>query len=220
MTRTARAAPSLADNTPDYVTRSYDEELLEKYQPMLDLSEVDQTPTLKSYVARSAEHDTTALVYFATYVFQDGYTIADSHVGDHEPVVLEVDEDAEEIVTAYWDGWHWFVAESRAVTSSTDAEGMHPTLEVDAKHHYYRQTTVEGTELGTEEWSDAEIQGMLDNDWPIDIRTLTVPWSLSYKTDWWGDDVGNYSFEAMSKRIWLALGLRGSDNASEELKVT
>jgi len=36
MARTARAAPSLTDNTPDYVDRSYDEELLEKYQPMLE----------------------------------------------------------------------------------------------------------------------------------------------------------------------------------------
>jgi len=225
LARTARAAPSLTDNTPDYVTRSYDEDLLEKYQPMLDLSATDETPTITGYVARSADHDTTTLNYWAMYTHQDGISTSDSHFGDSEPVVLEVDEEAEEIVSLYYDGYHWFVARSSSPPVHTTEGGMHPTLWVQGDYHFYTQTTKEqmGTNsdlLGVTEWTDAEIQGKLDNGWPIDIRTLTVPWSLSAKADWWGDEIGGGAVGRLLQRTYLMLGWQGADDADEDALAT
>jgi len=219
MARSARAAPSLADNTPDYVERSYDEQLLEKYQPMLDLSATDETPTITGYVSRSAEHDTTTLNYWAMYSHQDGLSVADSHLGDSEPIVLEVDEEAEEIISIYYDGYHWFVARSSSPPAHTTEEGMHPTLWVQGDYHFYAQTAETGDLLGVTEWTDAEIQGKLDNGWPIDIRTLTVPWSLSAKADWWGDEIGGGAVGRLLQRAYLAAGLQGADDADTDALV-
>jgi len=97
---------------------------------------------------------------------------------------------------------------------------MHPTLWVQGDYHFYAQTTEEGELLGVTEWTDAEIQGKLDNGWPIDIRTLTVPWSLSAKPDWWGDEIGGGAVGRLLQRAYLAAGLQGADDAdTDELAV-
>ena len=214
------AASSLADETPPYVERSYDQDLLERFQPQLVLRDTDETPTLKGYVARSSEHDTTMLSYWAVYTHQDGLTNSDSHLGDHELVVMEVDESSDEITNLYWDGYHWFVARSSTVPTETDSEGMHPKLHVNGRYHFYTTTSTAGAELGVEEFSDSGMQGLIDNGWPIDVRTLAIPWSLSSTSDWWANDVGSVSFEAAIRRVYLTLGWYGGDQASTDLVVS
>lgn len=78
----ASAASVVADDTPDHVTHSYDEQLLERFKPYLVTRDLgSNTPNaLYAYVSRSPEYEHTILSYWASYDFQKGVVLGyDSH---------------------------------------------------------------------------------------------------------------------------------------------
>lgn len=229
----AQSKSTLAEETPEHVTREYDEALLEKYQPYLVVRDLgSNTPTaLFAYVARSPEYDHTVLVYWAEYPFQDGVSpfggsLSDSHFGDHEPVYVVVDEELDELVEVVYSGYHWMAAGTRAPTATTDATGVHPTLHVVDPWHHYFQTPEEGVAVELRHLSDDVLQAWLDNGWDehIHIPSLTTPWVMTGRngrSDWWQDDVGTFSFEATLRSFYLRIGWYGADGIdTDELRFT
>lgn len=216
LSRPGAAATTIEEETPEYVTRSYDEALLDTYRPTLVTRDLDVQPELTGYVARSSEHDTTMLVYWAEYPFQEGVAGGyDSHFGDHEPVYVEVDESVGELVGVSYSAYHWL----RAWTPSPPLSGeSHPQLYVVNPYHHYTQTSEAGDLLDVTHLDDDRLQSWWDNGWDeaIHLRTLTVPWIMTGTTgrsDWWQDTVGAFSFEATLRRTYLSLGFYGAEES-------
>lgn len=221
----------LQEETPEHVRRSYDEDLLKRYRPLLVTRDLgSNTPTaLFAYVSRSPEYEHTILSYWAEYPFQEGVSpfggdLSDSHFGDHEPVILSVDEQTNELVEVVYSGYHWMAAGTQAPPVVENETGIHPKLGVVNPWHHYYQTPEPGVEVPLKHLSDDRLQGWLDNGWDehIHIPALTTPWVMTGRngrSDWWKDDVGTFSFEATLRRFYLRLGWYGADGVdADELR--
>lgn len=222
-TAAAQTDDALADATPDHVQRSYDEELLKQYRPLLVTRDLgSNTPTaLFAYVSRSPEYDHTILSYWAEYPYQEGIVGYDSHFGDHEPVILSVNEQKDELVEVVYSGYHWMAAWTESPPVVEDETGTHPTMYVYEPHHHYTLTAESGVEVELQHLSDDRLQAWLDNGWDehIHIPALTTPWVMTGRngrSDWWKDDVGSFSFEAALRRIWFRLGWYGADDVEKD----
>lgn len=208
------AESALDDATPEYVTRSYDSTLLSDWQPRLKTNHLDIKPhTAYAYVARSTEQETAALSYWHTYRGQNGWVGADSHFGDHEPVVLFVDESTDELVEARYSAYHWFAGVWD--DAPTDDEGR-PTFRAHKPYHHHIITDDDGGSVDLGELSDGRLEDWLANGWEVHVPALARPWVMLNRSDWWADDVGPVSVERTLRRAYLAAGIGGADDADTE----
>lgn len=210
------AGPAAADHTtrqPAHVTLTYDEARLNRYRPRLVVSDLAVLPNgLYGWVAQSPEYDTDVMVYWAEYPNQEGVTDYDSHVGDHEPVYVVVDEagDVQEVV---YSEWHWLAARDR--TPALD--GDHPLLHVVERHHQYEPTTRQGSLFDIRDLT-AYFQPWLDNglEGSLEPGTVVDPWRMvgtGARPHWWRDSFQfgpfNVSLKAEQVRLARRLGWNG-----------
>lgn len=192
---TTSLASARYDNQPEFVDLTFDRDRLERYQPLLDLSDVDIRPTITyAWVAESSEQDTDMLVYWVFYPEQEGVTEADSHYPDREPIYLEVAQDGS-IEAVHYDEIHW----SARTVYEPRADDTHVSLRVVAPWHPYKlqPDTSEGVlEPGIESLHD-RYSGWLSNGWPVATRTVVNPWTLPTRGHWWDGGLDGIALEAV-----------------------
>jgi len=137
------------DAQPEHVTIQFERDTLERFQPLLVYDHLKYRPNaMYGWVARSTQRDSAIAVYWADYDKQEGLTIEDSHLGDHEPVYVEFDETTGEILTVIYSAYHWLAGKSSGLLVPMYEE-THPQFHVVRPWHQLRQTEQEGafTEL-------------------------------------------------------------------------
>lgn len=201
----------LAEETPSTVTRSFDEALLTRWRPSLVIRDVapGNLNALYSYVARDSERDLTALSYWAEYDYQSGFVGADSHFGDHEPVVVFVDESTDTLDSVHYDGYHWYRASAEPPTVPTTADGR-PKLRVQRRYHFYTQTTELGAKVDIKTLSDSKIEAWLSNDWPVYVPAMAEPWVIRDRPSWWRDGPSTYRDRVIGQ-LALSTGVLGAE---------
>lgn len=180
---------------PEAVTIYYDQDYLEAYRPLLDLSyEADQLLIgLFGWVATHDQLDTNVCVYWTSYTKQNALRVGewllggiDGHVGDHEPVQVEVDADTGDVERVRASVYHWIKGETTA--ASAPMEGTNPRLEVIDPWHQYTAAKPDATvqELPVEnlgdKWDAWLANGMEESVLPGASRD---PWQMRQESDFW-----------------------------------
>ena len=204
------AAASHPDSQSDHVTRSYDEDLLQRYQPLLVTEHLDILPSgIYGQWTTSPEHETAVGVYFCEYPAQEALTSEDSHFGDHEPIYVFVDEETGDIDHVAYTGYHWLKA---MTTTAPVFDDDRPKFRVVKPYHHYIVTTSEGV--------DVELKNLVDNydDWLSEGLESAIypgavynPWSIQTRESWW--QRGTFGISVV-ETWWSAMhsfGLRGAD---------
>ncbi|PCR88686.1 hypothetical protein [Natrinema ejinorense] len=210
-----------ADAKPAGATIEFDEAWLESYQPLLRTDLLEVTPTsLYGFRARSEGEATDVAVFFAHYPTQRGVTNRDSHYLDREPFYVFVDSETGEIDSVAYSAYHWLAnVEQRPPTYSSET-GEHPTALVVTNWHHYvldssywvfddsRRDFLEIRDLQSVHSPHLEdgSTAWLDNGWADTLRVGAVldPWIMQDAPDWWQDDIGRFSVEALARRAYLA----------------
>jgi hypothetical protein len=210
--RLVRAA-SMDERTPEYVTLSYEPDLLERYRPRLVLRNVDRAKFLglTGLVARSAEHDTTMLVYWTEWSHQEGITDQDSHLGDHEPFYIELDESTDSIQQVIYSAYHWLAA--RNVSPLTDGN-QHPLAYVVSPWHQYSLTSEVGDLMDVDDLT-AEFPSWLANglDESLHPGAVGEPWIMRSRDSWWRRGTFGVSSSEYLWRFGYRFGLAGADQS-------
>jgi hypothetical protein len=204
---------------PDGVTVEYDEDVITEYQPQLILDGVEPDPLAFHALHATKRDSSMAAVYgFVQYPYQRGVTSEDSHLGDHEPLIVFYDESNGEVVRVDYAAYHWFRgwAEGSAFRYADDAKHQ-PILRVDPTyHHYYQyQGSYPGETLEVRDLT-ASIGGWLSNGMEEDLATSQPydPWAMLGRESWWKHTPGNW-FNAFFKALWFNLGFAGARDTSD-----
>lgn len=197
----------------------YDEFRLRKYQPKLVMDQDTRRrfKGLFGYVAESENEDTFVCCYWMQKTHQDGLPIInkDSHLGDHEPIYVFVDEDSEDVETIVYTGYHWYASEitpeNTLMTSDRAADETHANFEViDPWHHFSRVPTdgTHGAFFELKSWPEHR-DSWMDNGFydPAQPEAIEDPWTMMERDGWWRDG----SFDKRMASVWRVLGLRGGD---------
>lgn len=195
--------------TPSHVTHSFEADLLERYRPLLITRDLgSNTPSaLYAFVSRSTEFEHTVLSYWAEYPFQRGVALGwDSHLGDHEPVIVRVDEEAGEIVDVSFSAYHWLRGWTPEPSTNDNSTGTHPTLHIVDPWHHYFTTVEEGVTVQLEHLSHDVLDSWWVNGWSdaVYLRGVAVPWEMmgsDGRSDWWADSMSAFSYEATLRRF-------------------
>ena len=199
---------------PDHVTLSYDQDLLEQYQPYVVIpTGAEIRPTeWKAWTATSPEYDYDVHVYFLYWQSQVTGRSADSHRRDREPIYVFADRETGEVRETAYTAYHWFRYRERHpptyIPDSGDEE--HPTFEVVNPWHHYLQTgdageafpveplgTADGDPFATDKQTTYE--QWLDTGWEADLHPGAVqnPALMLYRDTWWRDGQ-----ESTLRTIW------------------
>ena len=237
MSASALAATSLASSTagadedeelsaepywearPDHVSLAFEPGVLKTYKPMVVIDHLQYTPNaFYGWVARSTHRDTAIAVYWADYDRQEGLSpfggaLSDSHLGDHEPVIVQFHEDTGQVLGVTYSAYHWLAG--RAPTYGIPLyEETHPQFYVVKPWHQYAITAEEGVldvpvksllastpdyETRYDEWLIAD---ELAN--ALFVGANTNPWSLGTRESWWKDTwtafgLGYSKYESIAK---------------------
>jgi hypothetical protein len=220
-TLSGSAAAAHDDALPPYVELTYDQTQMEKFRPLLDVPSTAEfsSPELYGWIAKSAEDDLDAYVYFAFYQGQRGWSYADSHLGDREPFVVYVQPDFEEVRAVSYSGWHWMRASSRSMHlyEPDGTDESHPTARVYPTHHHYALTESDSgalfpvSSLGTSQdapfepdaGSDVQFERWLADGWEEALHPGAAqnPWIMAPggRDSWWREDS-----ERVARAIWSA----------------
>ena len=188
---TGTASASAYSSQPDEVTLKYDEARLKQYRPLLITEALDpdlQTPVLNSWVATHETRDTFVCCYWSWYPEQRGYSSADSHRPDREPVYVFVDELTGEVTKVVYDGWHYIAATD---LDPRIHDAFHVQLYVIYPWHPYRRPKSErnksaGQYLKLRNMHDA-YEVWLGEGWDVNPPTVVDPWSINSRGHWWSD---------------------------------
>uniref|UniRef100_UPI00356A44E5 hypothetical protein n=1 Tax=Halolamina sp. TaxID=1940283 RepID=UPI00356A44E5 len=190
---TVRAAHD--DAQPEHVTIDFPEEEIQRYAPELVLSDDARSKLIDVYGwrARSTEFEDEVFVYWASYTHQTGWIgNLDSHLGDHEPLQVVVDEGTGDVSRVRASVYHWLKGEvlpsELVLTDET-----HPRLRVIDPWHQY--SAVEEGRGGTipavvdlrGEWGAWLANGLEESVVPGASRN---PWIMSTRGDWWRREYG------------------------------
>jgi hypothetical protein len=203
-TTATRAAADHFDHQPESVTIAYDETVLRRYQPLLDLSavEANENDTLPDvmygWVAASPDYDTNVAVYWTKYPFQKGVfpMSADSHYGDHEPVLVEYYPSTGDVRRVWYDAYHWMKGTAYPM-EVTLADDTHPTLGVISPWH---NMTVTPKQPDAAEFIDLYDLGSVFEEWlaggmeeHLKPGANVNPWLLASRAHWWRDTAAGVS---------------------------
>jgi hypothetical protein len=220
---TTLAPTAAAERSPaPHVTLSFDQQRLEQYRPLLDIPSGAEfaSPEWYGWVAESPEYDTTCLVYFAFYQGQRGWTRADSHRGDREPVYCFVDQYGT-VTEVVYSAWHWMQAASSSPhLYEPDGGGTHVTARTFEPHHQYKLTDENAgrllsvNELGTSDGapftadlnSDVQFERWLAQGWSEALHpgAATEPWIMRNRDSWWRDGTERYARAVWNVQLQLA----------------
>jgi hypothetical protein len=204
------------------ITISYDEARLQRYRPLFVAPlEVSQNYTgLYGYVCESPEYDGLSYCYYwSQYAVQEGLwgVSADSHLGDHEPVICVVDDESQSLKRVIWSNYHHYAArapgsELHIVADEDPGEPTHPVLQVDARwHNYYYSESDQWTrgDWPLRSWPAARADwianGFYENTSAAAIEDPQV--MDQGRGTWWADDAPDRRFV----RIWEFVGIGGAD---------
>ncbi|WP_135306372.1 twin-arginine translocation signal domain-containing protein [Haloarcula amylovorans] len=184
-TATAQTDESFSEQ-PDHVTiNGLDEErtAIERYRPLLDLSNVEVRPTdLHAWEVVSEEFDYDWYCYWAFYTAQQGVRSEDSHLPDREPVYVAVEDGSVDHIIV--SDWHYA---AEVIEDPELYETTHPRLRVIEPWH---GTTP--TDSGGEFVSLANMKSTypdwLANGWNVDRRSVVDPPTAEERGNWWRED--------------------------------
>jgi hypothetical protein len=203
---TAAALPR-GEYQPEHVSITFDETILERYQPRLVFEEdaKDKLIGLYGLLATSPEYDTNAAVYWASYTHQEGVSDLDSHRGDHEPIYVFY-TDTGEIREVAYSAYHWIKAERYSI------ETERPRFDVVDPWHHYIATTEKGELVGVSDLT-AEFEAWLSNglDESLEPGSVVNPWSMRSRRDWWRRGTFGLSFarQYANLRYWFGFDAAG-----------
>lgn len=204
---------------PEDAEISFDEYRLRKFQPRFIMTQDARRRSqgLFGYVMESAEHDTFVCCYWHQMTHQEALPMAsaNSHLGDHEPVYVFVDEDSEEVETVVYTGYHWFAAEiSGEDANLSQARAGYPThvnlRVVDPWNHYTHEPDERGAFVDIESWGSHreawKRNGFYD---PAEVESIENPWTMLDRDGWWADR----SINKQMAGVWRRIGIRGGGDA-------
>lgn len=220
----ALSAPAAAEHDsskPAYVTLSYNESMIERYQPLLILDGVEVEPwDYHALVARSAESDLDVIVGFHKYPYQEGVSPfgEDSHLGDREPAYVYVDSTTGEPIKVQYSAYHWYENTVRYENLQTDSSGDRAMLQVVPTHHQHRlydgwKTEQEATDLPVKNLLET-YPGWLENGLHSEIHPGAVynpQEEMQFRDSWWRDSAKGW-FERSLDRVWLQLGFGAAEH--------
>jgi hypothetical protein len=206
-------------SAPESVTVSFDESRIREYMPSLVLEGVDPLPlAFHALHAESSNSGLNAVYGFTRYPYQSGVTSADSHLGDHEPLIVWYDATTGDVERVDYSAYHWFrgTASAAQLAFATD-ERRRPVFRVDPNyHHYYTyQGDIPGERIQLENllkswprWRDNGLDDALALSQPFD------PYAMLSRPTWWRDTAGN-SYDKFVKALYFDLGISGARETSD-----
>lgn len=219
-------APSGASarEAPDHVTVSYDDALIQRYQPELVLDGVEPLPSaFHALHAESSRSSLNAVYGFTKYPYQSGVSQQDSHLGDHEPIIVWYDQSTGDVERIDYAAYHWFRGTAGpSAIQFADGKQRKPVMRVDQSyHHYYLyQGELPGSELerrnllnSIETWRNEGLDEELAPSQPND------PWAMLSRESWWRHNAGNW-LDATLKSLWFNLGLSDARETSDVEEVS
>ena len=209
-----------ASSKPDYVTLSYNEELIKKYQPLLILEGVEVEPwDYHALYAESAESDLDVVVGFHKYPYQQGVSPFgdDSHLGDREPCYVYVDSSTGDPIKVQYSAYHWYANTVPYQDLQTDDSGNRAFMRVVPEHHQHQtysgwKTAQEATDLPVKNLLES-YPGWLDNGLHDDIHPGAVynpQEEMQFRDMWWREEAKG-TFERLLDSVWLSLGIRAAE---------
>lgn len=184
------AADESAFEQPDDVTLTFDADRLARYQPLLELTDEDETRFLGLYgwVAESETRETDIMVYWTEYSNQVApwYAPGTGHWGDREPVQVEIDPDSGDIVAVRASIYHW--VKGTAGPAAVARDGQNPRLRVIDPWHQYTAASPDANTTRYEVKNLADRwQSWLDNglDESVVPGASRDPWVMRRESDWW-----------------------------------
>lgn len=203
-----------SEQQPDHVTIAYEPDILQKYQPLLDISQSSREKLLGLYgwTARSPEYDTAVCVFWCSYTHQEAAFWAPipstAHYGDHEPIQVEFNPDTGEVERVRASIYHWIKGE--ATGSSATLSGTNPLLKViDPYHHYTAQPDEKLTSQYDVKDLTQVFDGWLDNGLEEDLvpGACYNPWIMRSEPDFWAPgQFGLPSTEQIQARAFRKAG--------------
>lgn len=200
------------EGQPPHVTLSFDQGLLETYQPKLVTRTLDVKPSQQyAWIATSPEHETDVYCYWTWYVSQRGLTGQDSHYLDREPVYVFVDSTTGDVQRVLYSAYHWLKG---STSDPTLTDEQNPTLRVVERwHHYLLTDEVTGVYVPLSDL-DTTFEAWLDNGWEEDLYVGAAqdPWVMLDRGSWWNETAVGFSFNEMLRRSYVrASNLTGFD---------
>jgi len=216
----ARAAGDPYADKPEHVSLEYDEATLKKYRPRLITRHLQIEPSyLYGWVASSNEFELDVACYWCWYEGQVSDVKPASHKGDREPIYIGFDPDEGTVEQVAVDGYHYFNAyyEGDAIPFQ-DGDQYRTTWHVQKPYHFYSAGGDAGSDVDLDDMTE-QYPDWWKNGWNVHQRSVVVPWMMlgnDRRSDWWPDDVGQFSVEAMFRQAWLLAGIRGADDADTD----
>lgn len=206
---------------PAGVTIEYDQTFLQQYQPklVLDYQTREKVKGLYGYVVRGDAYQYDVACYWLQATHQEGLTTfgvvfgPDSHLGDHEPVYVLVDDDAVDRVI--YSTYHHFAGavtpETATFVQDRASDETHVVLRtVPEWHNYTADTDRDGAFLTLEDWLGVR-DSWVDNGFYDETAPAAVenPDTMRSRDSWWRTNTLDYP---VGKALAWA-GLRGADQA-------
>lgn len=204
---------------PADVTIEYDEPLLRTYQPKFHASAKTRRRSngVYGYVTRSENRETTICYYWHQLARQDGlpFVSADSHLGDHEPCAVFIDEDAGEVEEIRYSAYHWLQGyqdgETANVTTGATSDPTHANMRVvDRWHQHAHVPEGDGALFSLNDWTAVRDRwinnGFYEHANPVAIEN---GWKLRELGGWWAED----ERDALVARMWYKVGWGGADQS-------
>lgn len=207
----------LVENGP--ITLEYDDEIIAEYQPQLVTEGVEPEPLGFHGLHATSEESTLNAVYgFTKYPYQEGISSSDSHLGDHEPIIVFYDDQTGDVERVEYAAYHWFrgSATGDAFQYADDADHR-PILRVDQTyHHYYVYTgNAAGDRLGRENLLESIETWLADGlEENLAIDQPWNPWIMTGRESWWRHTRRNW-IDAFLKALWFDLGVSGAAETSD-----
>lgn len=210
---TGTAAADHRSNQPEHVTLRFDQATLERYQPLLELTDDDRSRLIGQYAwtATSPEYDTDCHVYWASYTHQSGVSSYDSHYGDHEPAYVFTDSETGNVVEVAASVYHWLRGRAPAGALTFENE-TNVVLRVIDPWHQYTAPSPDAAPYRPqlndlrESFDDWLANGLEES---LEPGTVVNPWRMqgaSGRGHWWRDTIGGFSYDAVYVSTLRTLG--------------
>lgn len=155
---------------------------IERYQPLLYLTDETVTPTQFSWRATSDEYEYDWYCYWAYYTAQQGTAESDSHIPDREPIYIGVADGQPE--KAIFSDYHHA---ARIDTSPQVYNDTHWRYRVINPWHGVAETDQAGEFVGLRDLTEI-YDDWLANGWGVDRRSVTDPPHVEQRGNWWPEE--------------------------------
>lgn len=229
---TSASAESAEPNRPEHITASDPDDELRRYQPafVAPFSAIDKMIGTFGWKAESDNHELVAYYYWTRYTHQTSlsetvspFRSPDAHFRDHEPTIVFVDPETDDVEIVVTTGYHHYVMEleadeARLQSRHDDAHESHVTLKVVDTHHHHRSADEDRDGVLAENlrdwgsWLDVRTawfdRGFYDAS---HVQAVEDPFVMLDRPHWWKDG----SRDAWVGRVGARWGLWGGSERDE-----